>query len=307
LKLSIIIPCFNCSFNIVNLLDSINSNHQHDFEIILINDGSSDNTEEVILKYKEASKKNINLYSINNQGAARARSYGLSKTQADYVFFCDSDDYLLPDSLDGILSSIDIEKPDILYFNSLIYDPINNTYNSKVNFINNNSYTNPDCFLMNQLSKNNYTSAVWTYVFSTDLLKRSSAKFTERTAHEDHFFTLSLITHAKKIYCIARDVYVQKITQGSLTNSEKDFLYLYSRLDAFFESNFLLKKSTYSNSRGRYQYWSIKSFLNLAKCNKKSFFKLIFYPKFYGLLILNFTTITSCLYFKFVKYIKGVA
>ena len=88
---SIIIPTYNRSYCIKKAIDSVLSQTFQDFELIIIDNYSEDNTEEIILKYKN--KKIIYEKFFNDGVIARARNRGLSLSKSKYVAFLDSDDY----------------------------------------------------------------------------------------------------------------------------------------------------------------------------------------------------------------------
>lgn len=96
-KISIIVPVYNTAKYIERCLDSIlNQTQKDEIEIIIINDGSSDNSDEVINKYihKHEQIVKINYYSKENTGIAETRNFGIEKAQGKYILFVDSDDYI---------------------------------------------------------------------------------------------------------------------------------------------------------------------------------------------------------------------
>lgn len=98
-KISIIVPVYNTAKYIKRCLDSItNQTIIDDLEIIVINDGSKDNSEEVIKKYidehKKTPKPTIKYYSKQNTGIAKTRNFGIQKASGKYILFVDSDDYI---------------------------------------------------------------------------------------------------------------------------------------------------------------------------------------------------------------------
>src|SRR5699024_9081372 len=100
--ISIIIPVFNAERSIKQCLSSVLDQTYSRLEIILINDGSSDNSEQIILKYALKDKR-IVYKKQYNKGVSSARNHGLDIAKGDYVFFLDSDDYLPLDSLENLL------------------------------------------------------------------------------------------------------------------------------------------------------------------------------------------------------------
>lgn len=107
-KVSVIIPCYNYGHFITQALDSVVNQTFKDYEIIIVNDGSTDNSLEIIgnwlNKHPEIAAQFIN---INNQGVAQARNIGASCSQSPYLCFLDADDMLMPDFLQVCVQALD--------------------------------------------------------------------------------------------------------------------------------------------------------------------------------------------------------
>lgn len=125
--LSIIIPMYNVELYIIKCLEScINQNISiSDYEIIVINDGSIDNS--LSISEKIASRyNNIKIYSQRNGGLSLARNYGLQYAKGDYIWFVDSDDWIVDNCLKDIVSCLVCSKPDILQLQyRKYYDDVN--------------------------------------------------------------------------------------------------------------------------------------------------------------------------------------
>lgn len=91
---SIIIPVYNVEKYIQRCLESLVNQTFDDYELIIVNDGSPDNSEKIIKKYEKKYKNIIRYYKKENGGLSDARNYGLSKAKGEYVIFVDSDDYV---------------------------------------------------------------------------------------------------------------------------------------------------------------------------------------------------------------------
>ena len=116
MKLSIIIPAYNVQNNIHNTLFSLLNQSNKNFEIILVNDGSTDNTLEVVERI--LSKNNLINYKIVNKengGVSSARNVGILEAQGEYLYFLDGDDYVSPNMV-SIVNSYIINNnyPDII-------------------------------------------------------------------------------------------------------------------------------------------------------------------------------------------------
>lgn len=110
--ISIIIPCYNGAIYIENCIESLHNQTLSDWEAVFINDGSKDNTLDLLEKSAKQDKR-IKVYTQRNQGAAKAREYGLSKAKGDYITFLDVDDTLTVDALEVMAKSFD-EQTDIV-------------------------------------------------------------------------------------------------------------------------------------------------------------------------------------------------
>lgn len=109
-KISFIVPVYNTGSYIKKCLDSIiNQTLKEKIEIILINDGSTDNSDELIKEYIENSdsKELINYYSKENEGVAKTRNFGIDKAKGEYISFIDSDDYIDEHTIEVVKPYID--------------------------------------------------------------------------------------------------------------------------------------------------------------------------------------------------------
>jgi len=284
MRLSIVVPCYNCADNIVELLHKLWIQRCSEVEFIIINDGSTDSSEELIKKFIIFHDNgNFNFHSTPNAGAAAARTTGLALATGDYLFYCDSDDMIADDFVEVVLKNI-TEQPDLVYFNSVMVFSSNNelVIKDKIKFPHDDIMHSGNTFLKKLLKNNAYTAAVWTYIFRREMAISSNAYFTARKSHEDHLFTLRLIAEAKSIIILSKQLYTQKITEGSLTNSEKNAEYIYDRYSAFLESYNDMKGKFDYETIALYAHWSIAAFLNLLSKKPLVIFKnRMFYIAFW--------------------------
>lgn len=104
--ISIIIPAYNCEAYIENTIDSICDQSYQDFEIIAVNDGSTDNTCSILTSISEKINK-LNVYSISNKGSYGARMFGVTKATGEWIVFVDADDALPRNALELLMSCND--------------------------------------------------------------------------------------------------------------------------------------------------------------------------------------------------------
>lgn len=107
-KFSFIIPVYNCDSYLISCIEKIQEIGLEQFEVILVNDGSSDNSE-IICEKMSKEYETVNYVSQNNQGVSSARNHGLSRATGDYVIFLDADDTIEPKKLGQLLKILDTD------------------------------------------------------------------------------------------------------------------------------------------------------------------------------------------------------
>lgn len=113
---SVIIPLFNKELFIEATLKSVLNQSYADFEVIIVNDGSTDNSAQIIAKFNDS---RIRVFTKENAGASAARNYGMEKAQSNYISFIDADDYWHPTFLEEMYEKINC-FPDIKVFSAAI-------------------------------------------------------------------------------------------------------------------------------------------------------------------------------------------
>jgi glycosyltransferase involved in cell wall biosynthesis len=156
---SIVIPTYNRASLIKKTIDSILNQTYTNFEILIVDDGSTDNTEDVI---NQISDPRIHYYKIPNSERGFARNYGTKHSQGDYITFLDSDDVLLPNHFSNATESLKkYNTPPFLHLGYEIVDSnnkllfkINKLKNDHINFlIRGNSLSCNGCFLRKDIAK----------------------------------------------------------------------------------------------------------------------------------------------------------
>ncbi|MCL7988619.1 glycosyltransferase [Sphingobacterium sp. lm-10] len=262
-KLSIVIPCYNCADRISSLLELLMEQYDPRMEVILINDGSTDDTENVIKNIiSQIPNMDFRLYSYANSGAARARTIGLERAKGEYIAFIDSDDSVSKNYVSRLLMCMD-DGHEVIYYSSVQKLQNSNVYRDKIRFETAKTFTDTDVFLRSQLEHDQWSAAVWTFVFKKALAVSSKARFTERIAHEDHIFSLAIVSHANTIHTMKDTLYIQHITEGSLTNSAKTIAYIEDRHDAYIEAIALVRERFSAKTSKLYTRWSLKQCVDL--------------------------------------------
>ncbi|WP_277980598.1 glycosyltransferase family 2 protein [Sphingomonas phyllosphaerae] len=262
--LSVVVPCYNVGPAIDELLASITAQMGDSDELVLVDDGSVDDTAARIRTFVARSPRGaqIVLEQTPNAGAARARALGLGLARGDFVFFCDSDD-LLDAGFVATLRREHARHPamDLLFFSSDMVTERDGRLvpvAPKVAYAQARTYADGGELLAHHFRQRMYTAAVWTYVARRELLARSGAAFTDRGAHEDHLFTLKVILSARLIVAVPELLYRQRVRDGSLTNSRKSAGYVVDRITAANEAMAVLRDRP-AMLRRLYDDWSFYS------------------------------------------------
>lgn len=117
MKVSIIIPAYNVADYITTCLDSIESQSYREVEVIIVDDGSTDQTAKVVQDYQQKHSLNITLLHQENQGVQVARQKGFEAASGDYVLWMDSDDWLEINALQRLSEKVDQCDVDLICFN----------------------------------------------------------------------------------------------------------------------------------------------------------------------------------------------
>ncbi|MFZ4632353.1 MAG: glycosyltransferase family 2 protein [Patescibacteria group bacterium] len=114
--ISIIIPVYNQADKIIYTLESIRKQSYQDVEVIIVNDGSTDNVQDICARYFKKTESTINYLFLNqeNKGAPSARNHGYKESKGEYVFFCDADAVLNIEAMELLLSTLE-NNPKVSY------------------------------------------------------------------------------------------------------------------------------------------------------------------------------------------------
>lgn len=251
MKYSIIVPAYNTEKYIDKCLKSIFSNTYKNFEVIIVNDGSIDKTEDIINKYI---KKYDNIIYIKqkNMGLSLARNNGVKKATGDYLLFIDSDDYVEKNLLENI--NKDIDDLDVLRYQ------LNMVFNDKIIPYGEKEFnvTNGiDSF--EKIVRYKFIEMAALYVINRKYYLDNNFMFEKDVYHEDYGLLPLVIATAKKVKSINYLGYNYVQRDGSIMSSndtEKmkkkmdDMLFLFTKAIKYLDNipNSQNVKSFYANS-----------------------------------------------------------
>lgn len=192
MKFSIVIPIYNVERYVEQCLTSILEQSYRGLEIILVNDGTKDNSMKVIEHYLSDSR--IKVINKENGGLSSARNIGLEIATGDYVAFIDSDDWIRVDKLMELYNIIQNEKLDFIIGNGEYYPSKEKIH--KKNYL--GVKTGIELF-EEMLEEKDYLETVWRCIYSRKFLQENNLKFIEGLLHEDTPFMFECLIKASKV------------------------------------------------------------------------------------------------------------
>lgn len=205
--ISIIIPAYNCETTIERCLDSILGQDFKDFEILLVDDGSTDNTPTICDSFAKNDAR-VKVFHKKNGGVSSARNIGLKNAEGDFITFVDSDDELTPQALSLYESSI---SSGINFSNTLIIGNIilNRFDGSKFTLFSSGIYSIDDMY------QAGFYGCIWNKVYNACLLKDNDIIFDE-TLHfgEDWLFVANYLSCISLVHFIESPCYIQHLPES---------------------------------------------------------------------------------------------
>ncbi len=235
IKVSIIVPIYNSEEYLNKCIDSLVSQTESNIEILLLNDGSTDNCDKIIKKYND---KRIKYVSKENEGIGKTRNLGIEHSSGKYIMFIDSDDYIAKDCVEKMYNYAESTNSDLVI--SDFYKNINGQLEKfDIPYFESSSLTNnPQILNMVNMGPCNK-------LYKKDLLK--NIKFDENLKYEDVYFVCKVLYKAKKISKLNEYLSYYVINSNSeITIRDKsifDIIKVNKKLKDLFYHNKKLKES----------------------------------------------------------------
>jgi len=219
--ISIIIPVYNVEKYLRQCLDSVFAQTIMDFEVICVDDGSTDSSPQILQEYS-LKYSNLIVYTQQNGGMSAARNAGMELATGKYIGFVDSDDFIDPDMYRLMIERAEKDGSQIVVSNPYIYD-----MKTKKTYVYRNMV---DFFHLSQLGAFNPLDNIrifeyigpWDKIYETNFLKGNNLKFPLQRIFEDAPFTYQALTLAKSVSVVKDSYYYyRKNAGGSITDKEK--------------------------------------------------------------------------------------
>ncbi|QJR30733.1 glycosyltransferase [Limnobacter profundi] len=194
-KVSVIVPVYNVEGYLAECLESILNQTYKNTEIILINDGSTDGSRNLILNFMK-NHDQIILIETENNGLSCARNVGLDKASGDYIVFVDSDDWIEKDAIEKCMAEAKSKNVEIVFFNANAFaDGVSEFEVERISYDRPKELENRKtsaCLLFEKfIESDEYIVSACLYIYKAKLYKEE--KFFPGIYHEDNLFTTKLL------------------------------------------------------------------------------------------------------------------
>ena len=250
MRLSVIVPVYNTGKYLPKCLDSILNQTIDDFEIIVVNDGSSDNSVDIIKKYVKKYKDKIVFLDKENGGQGSARNLGIKKAKGDYIGFVDSDDFIDKDMYKEMYDVALNNNSDIVICN--ISDYYEKNGDEKDTLLDLKS----DVSINDAIIKS--IPSVVNKIYKKELLQNSNIIFNESIWYEDLPYSMQILVNAKKINFVNKAFYhyfhrVKSTMHNENISKNLDIIKAYDDL-----INYLKKENLYDKYKEEFDFILLK-------------------------------------------------
>lgn len=220
-KVSIVVPVYNVKDYIGKLVKSVLRQNYKDFELILVNNNSTDGSEEICMQYCRTDSR-IVLVDENKQGVGAARNAGLRRAKGEYIIFFDSDDYIEKNMLEKLVDYFenDIDMVacgyNIRYKGEIVSTVVTNDYNivSNIDYI-------ESLFENDEID---YQGFIWDKMFRKRIIDENSLEFREDIAYnEDRLFITRYMLKARKMLWIPYAYYNYQVREDSAMGTGREY------------------------------------------------------------------------------------
>lgn len=239
MELSIIVPIYNVENYLEECLESLYNIKNIELEIILVNDGSKDNSFKIMEKFKDMYPEKTVLINKKNGGLSSARNAGMKAAVGEYISFIDSDDFIDVDEFERFFKEGQKDKLDVIVGNMRYYTP-EKTGDPlfRSDMIKNSGILKGVDFFWELFQKPKcFREEVVDDIYRREFLLKNDICFNENIVHEDSEFTPLVYLKAEKVRYIDRAFYFYRQRTGSIMNkvSEKSIVSLESICERFFD------------------------------------------------------------------------
>ena len=213
-EISIILPFYNAEKYFAECLESIITQTFKNIEILCINDGSTDNSLEILNAYV-AKDARIRVFNQNNQGPAKARNIGLENAHGKYLMFCDADDTYEPTMCADMLNAIKTHNVDFVMCDVNLLE-VDNNHGRSAGYFNYHRLHYKGITKLTEDLKSNINVLLWNKIFKIDIIKKYNMSFPNGYECDDDCFMWQYLSISHEFYGLDKKLYNYKILNNSI-------------------------------------------------------------------------------------------
>ena len=222
MKYSIIIPVYNAEGTLRRCLDSLVKQAFSDYELLLINDGSTDGSDAICRKYA-STYSCVRYFAKENGGVSSARNLGLEQAEGEYILFVDSDDYVSKDYFALLSYTLESKAADLLMFGYRNFGGVSTEWDTG------EFYEDSEIGIAERVSsavRQYLFSSLWSKVFKRQIIEQHNIRFANDLAiGEDFAFIFTYAMHIRSIGSIGNHLYNVDVSDGnSLSRKARPYL-----------------------------------------------------------------------------------
>jgi len=257
-KVSVIMPVYNVAPYLDAAFKSLLQQTLTDFEVIVVNDGSTDGSQKVIDHYAKRNRRIRSIYQ-SNQGQSVARNKALELAMGEYIYMMDSDDTISPDLLQSCYDYAELTKADFVFFDGdQLYEEGAKrvAWNYKRTHLceEHKAYDGHQLLKM-MLDKGKHSCVVWLLFIRKSFLDTTQLTFYPGIIHEDELFTTVLTLSSKNIYCLQQSLVQHRVRSHSTMGKHYSkrnvdcYLTVIDELNRYEQSDIVRQFSRYTLSK----------------------------------------------------------
>lgn len=275
--ISVIIPVYNVEKYLRECIDSVLSQTYKNYEIILVDDGSTDASGKICDEYAEKYDC-ISVIHKENSGPSPTRNKGIACARGEYIYFLDSDDYIVPAVFEKLVHIAENEDADIVFFDGYSFADPEGAFNIRQGYMRSEKYkTDSGYNVLTELNKNkDFHCAIYLMLIRRALLSENNVFFLEKAyCSEDMLFTYQLYCVANRVAQCPEVLYHRRYRQNSIVTSQKSarhflsYKLVYEEIKKFSEKTDRIKDKTAKAFVVRCAFNALDTYLRISKAEKK--------------------------------------
>lgn len=216
-KVSVILPVYNVAPYLDEALKSLENQTLKDIEIIAVNDGSTDNSEEILKKHQDSDQR-ISYFNQENRGQSAARNLAMKYASGEYIYFMDSDDVIDIEALQICYNHAKTTNADFIFFDGETMldegaQPLSWDY-KRTNLVSDNRLEGKE-LLNGMLDKEKHNCVVWLLFIKHEYLRNIQLSFYPGIIHEDELFTTLLTLQSSNIFALKKSFVKHRVRKAS--------------------------------------------------------------------------------------------